>query len=56
VLAGKIIYWQGWVFCGICLLSIIIVSMRFADRKDLLTERLKPKRPERKTNNSLKER
>ncbi|MGA2915438.1 MAG: isoprenylcysteine carboxylmethyltransferase family protein [Sedimentisphaerales bacterium] len=42
VLAGKITYWQGWAFCGIYLLFIVIVSIKFADRKDFLAERLKP--------------
>jgi len=42
VLAGRITYWQGWAFCGICLLFIIIVSIKLADRKDFLAERLKP--------------
>lgn len=41
-LAGRITYWQGWVFCGTYLLFVIIVSIKFADRKDLLAERLKP--------------
>ncbi len=42
VLAGKIKYWQGWGFCGTYLIFIIIISIKFADRKDLLAERLRP--------------
>jgi protein-S-isoprenylcysteine O-methyltransferase Ste14 len=41
-IAGKLAYWQGWLFCGILLILLVITSVKFIDRKDLLRERLKP--------------
>jgi protein-S-isoprenylcysteine O-methyltransferase Ste14 len=40
--AGRLSYWQGWLFCGIYFLFLVITSFNFADKKDLLAERLKP--------------
>ncbi len=42
VIAGRLTYWQGWLFCGIILISFVIISVKFASRKDLLQERFKP--------------
>jgi protein-S-isoprenylcysteine O-methyltransferase Ste14 len=42
IIAGKLAYWQGWLFCGIILILLVITSVKFIDRKDLMRERLKP--------------
>lgn len=42
VSAGRLNYWQGWLFGATYLVSISIVFILFADKKDLLRERTKP--------------
>ncbi len=42
VIAGKLAYWQGWLFCAIFFISLVIVSVKFASKIDLLRERIKP--------------
>jgi len=42
ILAGRINYWQGWVFGGICCLSALIQSIAFVNKTDLARERFKP--------------
>lgn len=42
LIAGRLDYWQGWVFNGLNILSILITFVLLRDRKDLIKERLKP--------------
>ena len=42
VLAGRINYWQGWVFGGISFLSALIQSIAFVNKTELAKERVKP--------------
>jgi protein-S-isoprenylcysteine O-methyltransferase Ste14 len=42
ITAGRLNYWQGWVFNGLNILFIIITYIVLTDRKDLIRERLKP--------------
>ena len=42
ILAGRINYWQGWVFGGISIIGFLIVAMMYANKLDLAKERLKP--------------
>ena len=41
-LAGRINYWQGWVFGGVTALILLVKSIFFPDRSDLFQERIKP--------------
>jgi protein-S-isoprenylcysteine O-methyltransferase Ste14 len=40
--AGKLEYWQGWLFYGIYLIIFLYALIIFADKKDLIQERIKP--------------
>ena len=40
--AGRLDYWQGWMFNGLNILFILITYIVLIDRKDLIKERLKP--------------
>ena len=40
--AGRLDYWQGWVFNGLNILFILLTFIVLIDRKDLIKERLKP--------------
>jgi len=40
--AGRINYWQGWLFSGTCVLVLSISSIMFAGKTDLVKERIKP--------------
>lgn len=40
--AGRLDYWQGWVFNGLNFLFISLTYLALIDRKDLIKERLKP--------------
>ena len=42
LLAGRLDYWEGWVFNGLNVLSILVTYVVLRDRKDLIKERLKP--------------
>ena len=42
ILAGRINYWQGWVFGGICCLGATIQFLAFRNKINLAKERLKP--------------
>jgi protein-S-isoprenylcysteine O-methyltransferase Ste14 len=42
LLAGRLDYWQGWVFNGLNVLSILVTFFVLRDRIDLIKERLKP--------------
>lgn len=42
VTAGRLDYWQGWVFNGLNIFFILITYIVLIDRKDLIKERLKP--------------
>lgn len=42
ILAGRINYWQGWVFGGVTALILLVKSIFFPDRSDLFQERIKP--------------
>lgn len=42
VAAGRMNYWQGWVFCIVNLIFISIAFALFFKNKELLKERLKP--------------
>jgi len=40
--AGRIDYWQGWVFTGIIFIHVVIAAIVFLDAPDLAKERVKP--------------
>lgn len=40
--AGRLDYWQGWVFFGIMMTGAITISYLFRNKKDLIKERSKP--------------
>ena len=40
--AGRITYWQGWVFCGVTILLVIVQIFLFSGKNDLVKERMKP--------------
>jgi protein-S-isoprenylcysteine O-methyltransferase Ste14 len=42
IIAGRLDYWQGWVFNGLNFFFIFITYIVLIDRKDLIRERLKP--------------
>lgn len=42
ILAGRVNYWQGWVFGGICCFGVLIQSIAFINKTDLIKERFKP--------------
>ena len=42
ITAGRLDYWQGWVFNGLNIFFIIVTYIVLRDRKDLIKERLKP--------------
>ena len=41
-LAGRLDYWQGWVFCGVMLVIGLCAVYLFRHRQDLVKERMKP--------------
>ena len=42
IIAGRLDYWQGWVFNGLNIFFILVTYVVLKDRKDLIRERLKP--------------
>lgn len=42
MIGGRVDYWQGWVFSIITFLIIVIASVKFADKTDLIKERDMP--------------
>ena len=42
LLAGRLTYWQGWVFGIVMVLLVFIQLIAFADKTDLARERFKP--------------
>ena len=42
VLAGRINYWQGWAFGGITVILLLVKSIFFPSKGDLIKERIKP--------------
>jgi protein-S-isoprenylcysteine O-methyltransferase Ste14 len=40
--AGRLDYWQGWVFTGIILTHVFMAALIFSDTPDLAKERLNP--------------
>ncbi len=42
LLAGRLSYWQGWVFSIVMVLLVVIQLIVFADKTDLVKERVKP--------------
>ena len=42
LLAGRLTYWQGWVFSIVMVLLVLIQLIAFADKTDLARERFKP--------------
>ncbi len=42
ILAGRLTYWQGWLFGGILVIFLVVLSVLFADKKDLIAERIRP--------------
>jgi protein-S-isoprenylcysteine O-methyltransferase Ste14 len=42
LLAGRLTYWQGWVFSIVMVLLVLIQLIAFADKTDLAQERFKP--------------
>ena len=41
LIAGRLDYWEGWVFNGLNVLSILVTYVVLRDRKDLIKERLR---------------
>ena len=44
LLAGRLDYWQGWVFNGLNIFSLLVTWIVLRNQKDLIKERLKPGR------------
>jgi hypothetical protein len=42
LLAGRLTYWQGWVFSIVMVLLVVIQLIVFADKTELVKERVKP--------------
>jgi protein-S-isoprenylcysteine O-methyltransferase Ste14 len=42
VSAGRLNYWQGWVFSGIVVLLVVIQVVVFTSKTDLIQERVRP--------------
>ncbi|UCF12965.1 MAG: isoprenylcysteine carboxylmethyltransferase family protein [Thermoplasmatales archaeon] len=42
ITAGRLDYWQGWVFNGLNIFFILVTYIVLIDQKDLIKERLKP--------------
>jgi protein-S-isoprenylcysteine O-methyltransferase Ste14 len=42
LLAGRLTYWQGWVFSVVMVLLVLIQLIVFADKTDLVRERVNP--------------
>ncbi len=42
ITAGRLNYWQGWVYNGLNILFLLVTIIVLRDRKDLIKERLKP--------------
>jgi protein-S-isoprenylcysteine O-methyltransferase Ste14 len=40
--AGRLTYWQGWVFCGVTILIVIIQIFLFSGKGSLVKERMRP--------------
>lgn len=40
--AGRLDYWQGWVFNGLNIFFLLLTYVLLIDRKDVIKERLKP--------------
>jgi protein-S-isoprenylcysteine O-methyltransferase Ste14 len=40
--AGRLNYWQGWVFSGITFVHVFVAAVMFSDTPDLAKERVKP--------------
>jgi len=41
-LAGRLDYWQGWVFTGVCTACVLLSALLFAGKTDLVRERTRP--------------
>lgn len=42
ILAGRVTYWQGWVFVGSYLSSAVTIFVLFRHKKEVMAERAKP--------------
>ena len=42
VMAGRLDYWQGWIFAGINIAGFLFAAVLFKDKADVICERLKP--------------
>ena len=42
LLAGRIDYWQGWVYGASGLMVLLVIAILFCNKTDLIQERLKP--------------
>ena len=42
VSAGRLTYWQGWVYCGASLVLFLTSSVSFVNKTDVVEERAKP--------------
>jgi len=42
LLAGRITYWQGWVFAGLAIIRLAIGAILFVRKPDLVEERVRP--------------
>jgi protein-S-isoprenylcysteine O-methyltransferase Ste14 len=40
--AGRLTYWQGWVFCGVTILLVVIQIFLFSGKGSLVQERMRP--------------
>jgi len=40
--AGRLDYWQGWVFCGVMAVHLVVGLYLFSDMPDLVRERMNP--------------
>jgi protein-S-isoprenylcysteine O-methyltransferase Ste14 len=40
--AGRLTYWQGWVFCGMTILLVVIQIFLFSGKGSLVRERMRP--------------
>jgi len=42
LIAGRIDYWQGWLFSGIVVIHVFVTAIMLSDTPDLVKERVKP--------------
>lgn len=42
ILAGRVDYWQGWLFAATHFVFVVVLSIAFTHRKELIYERVRP--------------